>query len=221
MKNKGFTLAEVLITLGIIGVVAAFTMPSLIANYQKQQTITHLKKVYSVLSQAYAQSQVDNGEASGWAEPKDIGIETYFNQYWKPYLKIAKECTSYAACGYGSNSPWYRRDGIASGWTFIYTPGRRAFILADGTLVHITVTDSVGTLQRAINVDLNAGKGPNIFGKDIFQFQTALNSNLILPSGYDASEASIQSSCSKTGYGDYCAAKIMQAGWEIKDDYPW
>ena len=50
MKN-GFTLAEVLITLGVIGIVAALTMPSLIANYQKQVTISKLKKIYSILGQ--------------------------------------------------------------------------------------------------------------------------------------------------------------------------
>lgn len=44
-----FTLAEVLITLGIIGVVAAMTLPTLINNYRKQETIAKLKKVYSVL----------------------------------------------------------------------------------------------------------------------------------------------------------------------------
>ena len=44
MNNKGFTLAEVLITLGIIGVVAALTLPSLITNYQKKQIVAQLKK---------------------------------------------------------------------------------------------------------------------------------------------------------------------------------
>ncbi len=54
MKNySGFTLAEVLITLGIIGVVAALTMPSVINNYKEKETIAKLKKTYSVLSQAY------------------------------------------------------------------------------------------------------------------------------------------------------------------------
>lgn len=54
MRNtiKAFTLAEVLITLGIIGVVAAMTLPTLINSYKKQQTVTHLQKVYTSLNQA-------------------------------------------------------------------------------------------------------------------------------------------------------------------------
>lgn len=47
----GFTLAEVLITLGIIGVVASLTMPSLIANHRKEVLKTELKKAYSELQQ--------------------------------------------------------------------------------------------------------------------------------------------------------------------------
>ncbi len=48
MYRKGFTLAEVLITLGIIGVVAAITIPSLITNYQK--TVTSFKSSASSLN---------------------------------------------------------------------------------------------------------------------------------------------------------------------------
>ena len=46
-NKNAFTLAEVLITLGIIGVVAAMTMPSLIASHKEKETVSKLKKVYS------------------------------------------------------------------------------------------------------------------------------------------------------------------------------
>ena len=51
--KKGFTMAEVLITLGIIAIVAAMTLPSLVQNYQEKVTVNRLKKVYSTLSQLY------------------------------------------------------------------------------------------------------------------------------------------------------------------------
>ena len=51
-KRFGFTLAEVLITLGIIGVVAAMTMPTLIANYHKKVYVNQLRTNVSLLSQA-------------------------------------------------------------------------------------------------------------------------------------------------------------------------
>jgi len=65
-KKNAFTLAEVLITLGIIGVVAALTMPSLITNYQKKQTVVRLQKAYSALSQAVKLSQAQNGDVQDW-----------------------------------------------------------------------------------------------------------------------------------------------------------
>lgn len=59
MHSNGFTLAEVLITLGIIGVVAAMTMPSLIANYNGKKYRTAFKKTVSVLSQAAAMNKAN------------------------------------------------------------------------------------------------------------------------------------------------------------------
>lgn len=61
-----FTLAEVLITLGIIGVVAALTMPSLIAKHQEKRRIVQLKKAYSVLSQAYQNVITEYGTLDTW-----------------------------------------------------------------------------------------------------------------------------------------------------------
>ena len=57
--NNGFTLAEVLVTLGIIGVVSAMTVPTLMQNYQRQSYVTQLHKVYNEVSQAMVQYQND------------------------------------------------------------------------------------------------------------------------------------------------------------------
>ena len=59
-RKIAFTLAEFLIILGIIGVVAALTLPSVIERHQKLETVTKLKKAYSTLSQAIERAKVDN-----------------------------------------------------------------------------------------------------------------------------------------------------------------
>lgn len=69
--NKGFTLAEVLITLGIIGVVAALTMPALIANSRKTEYSSRLKKFNSTMEQAIRMSELDNGQISDWVRSGD------------------------------------------------------------------------------------------------------------------------------------------------------
>lgn len=66
--KKGFTLAEVLITLGIIGVVAAMTIPNLITAHQKKVTVTKLQRAISILNQAYRLSYEENGDASAQEE---------------------------------------------------------------------------------------------------------------------------------------------------------
>ena len=66
MNKYAFTLAEVLITMGIIGIVAALTIPALIANYQKQVTVDRLKKSFSVISNAFVTSQYENGDMNSW-----------------------------------------------------------------------------------------------------------------------------------------------------------
>lgn len=74
--DKGFTLAEVLITLGIIGVVAALTMPQLITNYKERQRVTQLKKAYSVLQQAFTMAVKDYGTPNYWDLAKTDTGET-------------------------------------------------------------------------------------------------------------------------------------------------
>lgn len=73
--RRAFTLAEVLITLAIIGIVAAITIPSVIANYQQQEFKTGLRKAVSVLNEAIQANIAFDGET-----PYDRGIEDWHNK---------------------------------------------------------------------------------------------------------------------------------------------
>ena len=84
MKKQGFNLAEVLITLGIIGVVAAMTMPALIGNYQKKEVVTRLKKAYSIVQQAIRLSELDNEEVQYWET--NLSGDEFFNRYFEKYF---------------------------------------------------------------------------------------------------------------------------------------
>ena len=103
---SGFTLAEVLITLGIIGVVAALTMPALIGHYKKEETISKLKKAYTILNQAMKRSEVDNGAYEHWGSAFDMGPEEYINKYWVPYFNVTSVCKTFGECGYKTNTPF-------------------------------------------------------------------------------------------------------------------
>lgn len=67
-RRTAFTLAEVLITLGIIGVVAALTLPTLMQNYQKQVAINRLKVNYNVMSNAVRMAEAEYGDITTWED---------------------------------------------------------------------------------------------------------------------------------------------------------
>ena len=224
---KGFTLAEVLITLGIIGVVAAMTMPTLVGKYQKQATVAKLQKIYSILNQAFQRSEVDNGDYRYWESGYDIGSDAYFDKYWKPYMQIIKVCKTASDCGYKTER-WYLIDGTLGNSYIIANDLRTGVILKDGIFVSVTTktidSDGVSSPQTRIYVDINAGAGPNRIGKDVFSFYRVDDDTAkgVVADCYAASDSYIKNNCSLgSKNGNCCLQKIIRDGWQIKDDYPW
>lgn len=223
-----FTLAEVLIVIGIIGIVAEMTIPTLQKEFQKQITITNLKKQYSSLSQAVKLSESDNGpnENWNWGLSTDDTVRQSFDTFWAPYLRISKYCSSYSDCGYASVSPWLKPGGTDYGMTLVYAPMRTTVMLNDGSLLLVKAFQSAPVMgdpdvpSRYIFVDINGPQKPNTLGKDVFEFALDPQRGL-MPFGYAASDVVVNSNCSKTGYGEACAAKIMRNGWSMSSDYPW
>ncbi len=221
-KNKtiyGFTLAETLITLVIVGVVAALTVPNLIMKYHKEQTVTQFKKAYSALAQVAAKAIADNGPVTSW-EGNSI---TFANQYLKPYLSISKDITETT----------YKFKTITNNEK-VFDSSKAKFYLNDGTLVAVDGKfNSDGCVYYRIMVDINGDKKPNTVGRDIFvvQFDIAgynvFAQGKFIPAGIQKDRSSLISNtshgCKKSGNttGYYCGALIMKDNWTIADDYPW
>ena len=227
IEHLGFTLAEVLITLGIIGVVAAMTIPNLIATHQKKQTVVKLQKAISVLNQAYKLSYDDVGEPSV-SEAFNMGASKYFSTYWAPYIKTEIYCDTYAKCRYKSQHPWSLPSGKPSDISVVYGNNRTTFYTADGFLYVIFTAGGPGptidklSADTSVYVDINGAEGPNRYGRDVFVLtRVEKDGGGIQPRGISSSNENINSSCSKTGDGLACAEKIRRAGWKIENDYPW
>ncbi len=222
-RAKGFTLAEVLITLGIIGIVAALTMPNLIANYQKKQTVTQLKKAYSQLAQALKLSEVTNGEVQYWNLDAPSG--EFANKYVLPYLKHSKILP---VSEVNSNTKYRFLDGtyVSAGSGFY---GGTAIEIADGTIITVDGWALGNNSLRTFYIDINGYKKPNVFGKDMFVFYIISGAALKpYQHSYTREEVlfdtSIVNRCTKdkTSFaGMGCATVIMKDGWKISDDYPW
>lgn len=221
-------MAEVLITLGIIGVVAAITIPNLITEHQKRTTVTKLQKAISVMNQAYRLSYDDVGEVS-IEDAAAMGSKEYFNKYWAPYIKVLLYCDTYETCGYKTyffdtfnytNKPNILPAGYGTG-----------FITMDGVFVNIRTIagQDAGRASGQIFVDLNGAQEPNMLGKDVFMLERRIDGEkggVVLPFFSTSSDEQInkvtcssQSSETTNGYG--CAEKIKRAGWKIEKDYPW
>ena len=223
-KRAAFTLAEVLITIGIIGIVAAMTMPSLIANYRKKQVVAQLKKVYSTISQAYEMSKNENGSSGDWIDTSQSinteNVKKYVQTYWLPYFKSLQECSNRGDCSYT-----YAKAPNGDGALNLKRNNRYTIILSDGTLiafVPFSWTEEKGTFwgkDQKFYIDLNGAKRPNVLGKDVFLFM--IYNDKVTSYCPTKDESTINSNCSKTGNGHCCSTKIMRDGWEIKDDYPW
>ncbi len=176
-KKAAFTLAEVLITLGIIGIVAAMTLPALIANYQRKVLETSFKKSYSVVSQA-VQRLIDDEGYIPKAENFGMGE---FNVVLKNYIGSIGNIPMQGETFPNWFTAFYRTynkrslSGSAQWW---FDDGY--FTAVDGSFIFV---DNSNTENLLIGVDTNGKKAPNLLGHDVFLFE--LDSETGALRGYD------------------------------------
>lgn len=196
-----------LITLGVIGVVAAITMPALINNIQDKQFKTAFKKQYSVISQALQRIYAEDGEALNMAD--------FTQENWTEMdhhvCRITKELKAVKAglnCSdmtvnesliWHKNYEWFNKkhEGQALNYGYI----GRIFLLADGTLLNFNCGSN-------IYIDVNGYKGPNTIGRDIFYAQLSQANTMALkytfPSYTNGCSGSMNVILTKDNYEEDC-----------------
>ncbi len=205
-----------MITLGIIGVVAAMTLPSLINNTEKQERREALKKAYSVLQQALLMYQKDSGEIPGSSAFDEESAA--FKKAIIPYFIGAIDCgkgTENSACVYGSSSssestsPYKNYSGTTKANYTVLDDGQ--YIVADG-MMYFFENSGVSPLIF-VSVDVNGyRKGPNQLGRDLFMFELTETGKLV-PSGAkgtyweDSKYCSLTDRSGNNGYG--CTYKAL------------
>ncbi len=199
----GFTLAEVLITLGIIGVVAALTLPAVINNTEKKERQEALKKAYSTLQQALLMYQNDIGE---------VPTKSTFNKEFAalknallPYFKGAIDCgvgteSDNSACVYShsgeTNNPYRNYTNTSEVSSTKFDDGQ--YIVTDG-MMYFFENELMSTVIY-VSVDVNGLKKlPNRWGHDLFTFELT-DTGKFLPMGAVGTmyEKNADSYCSKT-----------------------
>ncbi|MBR1754220.1 hypothetical protein IJ732_05220 [bacterium] len=206
-RKVAFTLAEVLITLGIIGVVAALTIPTLMQKTNERETVSKVKKMFSVLTNAYSNYKVDNENNFGEFEMDEEGSTGVFNMF-KPYLNIAKNCgTGETDCMF--NGAYSYKNGSIQPQSLGPADYAYKAILSDGSLL-IFRGNPTGDHSPVYHIfyDVNGEKGPNSWGKDYFEFDVLKDK--IIPAGVPESNDPFDEHCaSDNSEGWGCAAWII------------
>lgn len=230
-RIKAFTLAEILITLGIIGVVAAITIPQLLTNFKKRETVSKVKAAYSIFSQAVQLSIQENDEPSGW----DVSdVSTVAEKYLTPYMTGVSRILG----DEWLDHDYYRMRTLSSqgnpetnsyldwSWNWKTVP---LYKLQNGM---IFVYSNSNDGHKMITVDINGFAPPNIMGIDGFSFWIDDKTSTVVPAGVTLSKAALinpkghERACVRSQYwqyynGGYCAALMQKDGWSISKDYPW
>ncbi len=213
LRKAAFTLAEVLITLGIIGVVAALTLPTLIANYQKQVLVTQLKKSVNILENMARKMVADDGVSNFNQTEFFQKFDCYGDSaqsvcqdsiaMMKKYLNIVSE-------GYGT--AWLQESGE-----------HNHIVLADGITVYLG--GGPGCIYQGdyidMKLDVNGQRGPNELGRDMYYVYFDKNGKIAGATnsyyGYCESKTDDQLKVSYgNGYDVNCYFTIVQRnGWKM------
>ncbi len=231
--RKGFTLAEVLITLCTIGIIAALTLPTLVNNANDKGLRVKWKKSYSSLSQVTALLKMENGgtmlnffpsnDATGW--------QYIIDEYAKK-MNVIKKCTSsniYGNCWHKATDTYKFFNGKPAplakwGDSLLY-----GFVTADGIYYSILTSSSNNSCTITSNgsienhiciyfmVDVNGEEAPNTAGKDIYKLM--VHNDKVLP--YRTTTKYPKDRCSsKTEYGGWgCSARWLYSEEEEAPDY--
>ncbi len=182
--KAAFTLAEVLITLGIIGVVVAMTIPNLIAKAREKATVAQVKETYSILSQGFRRAIDEYGDVSSWCIRSDNNEEQCAEQ-------IAENLSHFvrlSPCDPGSKcvARFYKNrvKGDNRKFSMLW---RKTYVLNNGSGIQFSADNgdrytslwctaglNSGSYQGVcgyIRLDINGVSGPNVDGEDYFAFK--------------------------------------------------
>ena len=210
-KRIAFTLAEVLITLGIIGVVAALSMPSLINNHQKKQTEVKLKRFYSIMSQAiqryFAEEEItaENYSVSEYYTFQSEDAEKWYNNSIGKFINSIYK---------GNEDNINYKVGLNDGSGFVIN-------ISGDKLIYLFYC-----------TELKYCKYNTMDGRNTFLFSISNGKLMTGDSRFDNyTREELLQECkfgntdnvevSTKGKRHACARLIQTDGWEIKDDYPW
>lgn len=240
-KQLGFTLAEVLITLGIIGVVSALTIPALISKYEKNIIEAGLAKTYSELQSVIRMAEEEHGSFATW--DFSIGTKNFVNKYFAPYMELSSCGRNY----YNVEGKCFVTNGNWLSWYLPTETSKRGekqdtnsmyigYLLNDGRALIFYSEYYGGNVPRltlTIFADVNGKRGRTVMGQDVFAFSInnlrGITNRLKVGPGAswseDKSSEYLTENCIKTipyviWKGSACGHLLERNGWKFPKNYP-
>lgn len=218
MNKQGFTLSEVLITLGVIGIVAAMTLPTLLVHNRERENTAKLKKIYSTMTQAYTRAVAERGTPDFWDLKAQNDAEGAKNikDILAPYFAVTPDGSKKAAWNNSNTMLLNKAQGPNLGTN---TGSYATFSVVDGMSVAFNIENpdckaEFGDSKALKNVcatfiaDVNGAKRPNQFGFDIFKFY--ITKYGIQPYGGQSDTTyAFEDSCKMSADGYGCAAWVV------------
>ena len=212
----GFTLAEVLITLSIIGVISALTLPSLTINHKKNVTTAQVKRVVNRILNAQVMAEA-NGKYLDLIDDDSLA-DVFLSQ-----LPVQTRCLNGEdSCGLTTFKTLHRGDaGLA------LDPDVHRYMLTDGTYMAFVDESTENSPRFTIYFDINGSDGPDVMGHDVFALLFAKDENtgnyrpFTAPADYEGRFKKDGYGCKGnseegvTTNGKYCLWRIMTDGYKI------
>ncbi|HSA07381.1 MAG TPA: type II secretion system protein [Candidatus Gastranaerophilales bacterium] len=205
-SHKAFTVSEVLLTLAIIGVIAALTLPSLLKSYEKNTWTTGYKAGINIISQITKtiMSENNNTLVGKWGAGGDD--QSVYDLY-SPYFKTVRTCENINPKGSCFNSVYTLMDNAINA----AVNGVYSVILTNG--MSLSFYNPVGPVDYIlIYLDINGAKSPNVLGKDLHIIKVSINSDPVKPYLVDVAENAILIGCPSDlmSAGTTCGVRIMR-----------
>lgn len=211
-KLRAFTLAEVLITLGIIGIVATMTIPTLMQNIQDRQFKEAAKEAYSKASQAVQQMKLDEGGSLAYYYVTSGSFKPALIQYFK----VIKDCLPLGDACVQNTTISNVYSNLANGDANTSFMSFGQFITTDGMFWGVYNYPAYTTSRMMIAVDVNGYKNkPNMLGRDVFVFELKNDGKDILtPMGGPNTNYPAATYCQRVDDGTHqglgCMYNVMQ-----------
>lgn len=216
MKKFGFTLAEVLITLGVIGIVAAMTIPTIMRDIQDFQLKSAWKKSYSEISNAVKLLYINNGGNLDYGTLAQADLSNFFYDMASnmAYLSISNSPALWHSAGTWQDPVGDKCEGVNGSMA--------SMILKNGSMIYNGGSSNGNDVD--LLVDVNGKQPPNMVGRDIFALLVKTKKGMVKPFGSETSQSILSwsntNSCA-SWYGGTAVTdcKTASKGWTCSTTY--